>query len=119
MKSIVIWIWCLPQMLLGLIVKLITRAKRREGYYVYNLKCSAALGEYIFISRNSVCNERILKHEQGHAKQSRLLGWLYLFVIGLPSLIWNVCFRTYRRKHNKSYYTFYTERWADKLGGVQ
>ena len=60
-----------------------------------------------------------LAHEYGHTIQSHKLGPLYLFVIGAPSLIWAGCFEKYRIKHNKSYYSFFTERWADKLGGVK
>ena len=58
-------------------------------------------------------------HEFGHTLQSQKLGWLYLFIIGIPSIIWAGCFEGYRKKHNISYYTFYTEQWADRLGGVK
>lgn len=52
----------------------------------------------------------------GHAKQSRLLGPLYLIVIGLPSILWAGIHGKVAPR--KSYYWFYTERWADRLGGV-
>lgn len=58
-----------------------------------------------------------IKHEYGHTRQSKYLGPFYLLVIGLPSLLWASCGKEYRQKHNKSYYSFYTERWANKLGG--
>lgn len=54
-------------------------------------------------------------HEYGHVKQSRILGPLYLFVIGIPSLLWACWYRKHKRG---SYYAFYTEKWADRLGGV-
>lgn len=60
--------------------------------------------------------ENYIKHEYGHTIQSKYLGPLYLIVIGLPSLIWAGCFKNYRKKNNVSYYDFYTESWADKLG---
>ena len=59
------------------------------------------------------------KHEYGHYQQSLRLGWLWIFVIGIPSLIWAGCFQKYRRKNKISYYSFYTEKWANKLGGVE
>ena len=64
-------------------------------------------------------HSKYLAHEYGHTVQSRKLGPLYLIVVGLPSLIWAGCFDKYREKHGISYYSFFTERWADKLGGVE
>lgn len=46
-----------------------------------------------------------------------LLGLLYLLVIGLPSLLWAWLHRYIAP--DKSYYWFYTERWADLLGRVK
>ena len=60
-----------------------------------------------------------IAHEYGHTIQSKKLGPLYLLVIGLPSLIWAGCFDKYRQKRGVSYYSFYSEKWADKLGGVE
>ena len=68
--------------------------------------------------RNSKWHHDYLMHEYGHTIQSQKLGPVYLLVIGLPSLIWAGCFEKYRIKHKKSYYGFYTEKWADKLGGI-
>lgn len=135
MKKILIeiiqWSWCLPQTLVGLIVKWIYKGKKEfycttdnKGYYEYtayiSYKMSGAisLGKYIILGRYSN-NYNTYKHEYGHQKQSFILGWLYLIVIGLPSLIWCTCFGKYRTKHNISYYSFYTEKWANKLGGVE
>lgn len=61
---------------------------------------------------------RMLVHEYGHTLQSLLLGPLYLIVIGLPSLMWfsvPICVK-YRKKNGISYFSFYTERWADRMG---
>ena len=69
-----------------------------------------SLGEYIFLNNNRVAS---IKHEYGHSIQSKYLGPLYLLVIGIPSLIWAIF-----GKRGDAYYAFYTERWADKLGGV-
>ena len=77
---------------------------------------SVSLGMFIFV--NNITDIKTIKHEYGHCRQSNYLGWLYLIIIGLPSIIWAGCFERYRKKHNISYYAFYTERWANKLGGV-
>ena len=57
-------------------------------------------------------------HEYGHSIQSKILGPLYLLVIGLPSIIWAGLFEKYRNKHKISYYSFFTEKWANKLVGL-
>ena len=119
MFKTLLWVWCFPQMLIGLLVKAFTKAKIHGDHYRYGLSMgSVSLGEYIFLCPSQWSNEEILKHEKGHTAQSRILGWLYLPVVGIPSVVWKVCFKKYRKKHNVSYYAFYTESWADKLGGV-
>lgn len=55
--------------------------------------------------------ERLLVHEFGHTFQSLLLGPLYFLIIGLPSVIWGMV-----KKENQSYFSFYTESWANYLG---
>ena len=119
-RSIFVWLWCFPQMLTGLILRLVTRARKVGDHYEYNIKNgSISLGEYIFLCPSHYGDAEVLKHEKGHTKQSYMLGWLYMFVIALPSMIWCGCFEGYRKKHNVSYYDFYTEKWANKLGGVK
>ena len=114
-----LWVWCFPQMLLGFLVKLFTKARNVDEHYEYSiLSGSVTLGEYIFLCPAHSNDKTVLRHERGHVLQSRILGWLYLIVIGIPSVIWAGCFKRYRKRHNVSYYAFYTERWADKLGGV-
>jgi hypothetical protein len=88
-----------------------------------------SLGSHIFLPRagflyydpekETEWQQNYIKHEYGHSVQSAYLGPLYLFVIGIPSLIWAGFFDNWREKHNKSYYWFYTESWADKLGGAK
>ena len=56
------------------------------------------------------------KHEWGHTRQSLLLGPLYLPLVGLPSLLWATWWTPLR---STSYFRFFTERWADRLGGVR
>jgi hypothetical protein len=120
MRNIILWTWCFPQMLLGCLVKLFTRARKVGDHYEYNIESgSVSLGKYIFLCPSHWNNEIVYCHECGHQKQSMMLGWLYLIVIGIPSIIWAGCFKRFRKKYNISYYTFFTESWADRLGGVK
>ena len=114
-------LWELPQNILGFIVKSICRTQLYTAYkdatvYYWKIDGGLSLGKYIFLPCDPVLDHYLLKHEYGHTLQSKRLGWLYLLVIGLPSLIWASCFRKYRAKTGKSYYSFYTESWANKLG---
>lgn len=121
MMKVLAWIWCFPQELMGLVVRVVTRARyQMRGYYEYGVKCgSLSLGTYVFLCPSHWGSERVLAHERGHVKQSWRLGWLYLLVVGLPSIIWAGCFRKWREERGVSYYAFWTERWADELGGVK
>lgn len=135
MKRIILYIWQLPQTLVGLAVLLWallterislrvhpTFAKGQEFIYVYGLPSAVSFGELVFLNNIYESLTGIAEHhEYGHSRQSRLLGPLYLLVIGLPSLSWNIYYRLSGRSKSdpKGYYRFYTEKWADKLGGVQ
>lgn len=115
-------IWQLPQNLLGRVIKKIVKAEYRCNYkdavvYSCGLRNGLSLGKYIFVPHKA--DEDYIKHEYGHTVQSKYLGWFYLLAIGLPSAIWSGCCKAYRKKYNVSYYDFYTEKWADKLGGVE
>ena len=121
-------LWQLPQNLVGLLIKIICKASLYTTYkdakvYTWKLRSGISLGQFIFLpyKDESVDNfyvQQNIKHEYGHCVQSKYLGLLYLLVIGLPSLIWAQCFEGYRKKNNISYYSFYTEKSADKLGCV-
>lgn len=119
MKKATTWFWCFPQNLLGFCLVLFTKARKAGDHYEYDLKSgSISLGDYIFLCPQHWNDETVLSHEKGHQMQSHKLGWFYLLVIGIPSIIWASCFEEYRKKHNVSYFDFYTEKWADRLGGV-
>lgn len=126
------WIWQLPQNLCGLVYKYISKNNRKERIentainklgveaYVKNPGGSISLGNYIFISEISKKDRNTIYHECGHCKQSRILGPLYLIVIGIPSLTWATLHRYIPYLYWKySYYSFYTEKWADKLMHVK
>ena len=121
-------LWQFPQNILGLIIKKVSKHTFCIGYKDATVHCwkhsrGLSLGKYIFIpyeesDLKTKAAQRCIKHEYGHTMQSKYLGVFYLLIIGLPSAIWSVCFEAYRLKTGKSYYEFYTESWADILGGV-
>ena len=120
--AILLYLWQLPQNLLGLLFYAWLRPEDVydiDGVklcYATRMRGGISLGRYIFI-RSGIkdLSGNYAKHELGHSRQSRMLGWFYLFVIGIPSLIWAAWWTPDR---NRSYYSFYTEAWADRLGGV-
>ena len=59
----------------------------------------------------------MIAHEYGHTRQSLKLGVLYLVVIGLPSFMWAVM-KGLGLFSNIDYFSFYTEKWAEKEGSV-
>lgn len=63
--------------------------------------------------------ERILRHEYGHSIQSMILGPVYLVAVGLPSILWCrvPALGHSWRSGKRSYYSFITERSADRFGG--
>lgn len=117
MKKLLRYIWQLPQNLAGLIVALLTGARLdSNGHYYWQLHSGLSLGHYVFINREA--SIETIKHEEGHQMQSMLLGWFYLPVIGIPSLAW-ACLKGIGMFKNTSYYSFYTEKWADELAGIR
>ena len=131
MKKVLLWLWQLPQNILGLLVILFTNAKYNDISYdkLENFwwakrgkRFGVSLGEYIIFGPGPVSHDS-LKHEQGHRKQSRMLGPLYLLLIGLPSFTGNIYDRIAHRNWSYLarvawYYKQPWEAWADKLGGV-
>ena len=117
-----LWLWQLPQNLLGLMLVKVLRPEDcydLDGVklcYASRMRGGISLGRYVIVrSYLKDYKGNTEKHEFGHCRQSRLLGPLYLLVVGLPSLLWAAWWNSSR---NRDYYSFYTERWADKLGGV-
>ena len=120
------WIWEFPQHLLGLILIKIYDVEYKETYkgsdiYVGEFPGGISLGTYILMSESSFKDKRnrVKKHEYGHSKQSLYLGWLYLPVVGACSGLHALTYKWRIRKGwIKSYYDYWTEKWADKLGKV-
>ena len=112
------YLWQLPQNLLGLLLRLVYKGEDSiyEDAVVrrsIRMKGGISLGQYIIIEADA--DIKTLWHEYGHCRQSKMLGWFYLIVVGLPSLIW----AGIRRYTRRSYYWFYTEKWADRLAGIE
>ncbi len=118
------FIWQLPQIVAAFIYFLyldcrgqILETHTYRGVIVFikrNCYGSVTLGDHIFLS--PLATDLTLKHEWGHTRQSLILGPLYLIIIGIPSIIWAAIHK--KIAPNKDYDDFYTEAWANKLGGV-
>lgn len=94
--------------------------KYKEAYVVHVPGRWGAISLSRFIFADDVYyRSDMVKHEYGHTMQSKRLWILYLPVIGIPSLVWNRLFKNYRIRNQKSYYAFYTESWANRLGGFE
>lgn len=121
LKQIILWFWQLPQHLLGLALYLIYLPVPNKGVFITEeISAGISLGEIVILPK---FDETDAKHEHGHTIQSRILGPLYLFVIGIPSLCGNLIDRFFHKgwpakKRNKWYFSLPWEKWADKLGGV-
>ena len=136
------WTWGMPQTLIGAGVYLkhmndphydyrgarVTEWDRRDGL---------SLGKFVFVpardntddgvgedtgmgisSGDGAYDRFLLDHEYGHTIQSIILGPSYLFLVGLPSMIWNRAgyFARKRAKTGRSYYSAVFERTASQLG---
>lgn len=121
MKNILMYIWQLPQHIVGLILLLFIKGEVKHkfngiNYYFYDpFPGGISLGNYMIIGETW---SQTIKHEYGHSIQSRMLGPLYLFIVGIPSLIWAWLYGPIIKPTKNGYYKFYTEKWADKLGKV-
>ena len=134
-KEIALWIWQLPQNIVGLVVlaimgheKVLTAENGNKVYFSAHMPGGISLGKYSIISkyyiRSHMTDKAILDldvtgHEAlGHGTQSRYLGPLYLPVVGLQSIIWAGLYGSVIPYTANGYYKFWTEKWADKLGGI-
>jgi hypothetical protein len=122
--------WGFPQTGIGafmwVILALSGRSHRRyrsATVTLWHQGAGLSLGPFIFIpegygiGQGGYAQRRLLAHEYGHTVQSLLLGPLYLPLIVIPSLVWAGIPALARRRHEQgtSYYSFYTERWANVL----
>ena len=128
--------WGCIQSLLGLLNYLLHIKDRHYFYHgavitEWNDKSSVSLGMFVFVTKepyfyNKLKKEytieelshRLLVHEYGHTIQSLILGPLYLIVMGIPSTLWGFLpsLNKKRKKEGISYFSFFTEKWANYLG---
>jgi hypothetical protein len=114
MKNKLLFLWELPQNILGLILLIFYNSKieKHDGRYFifdYRFNGGMSLGHFIFCRYK---NEELMSHEWGHTYQSRWLGPLYLIIIGLPSITWSFIYDYF----TENYDAFIIEKWATNLG---
>lgn len=120
---IILFIWQLPQNLVALCMMPFLGKLKLISYKNYNycfegekMNGGISLGSFCFLSPYSATKQTTIAHEQdGHVKQSHILGWLYLIIIGIPSITW--C-GNYRKWGYNNYYSFYTEHWANECANL-
>ncbi len=118
MIQLLLWLWQMPQNILGEILAFCYGGSTsfcRTGKYNRvavvssdRMRGGISLGNVVILP--VFFSQKTLRHELGHCRQSLYLGWLYLVVVGLPSIV-------HAALHRKGdYYHFWTERWANRLG---
>lgn len=116
-------LWELPQNVLGALTFVSERARgrvvhveREDGRFVVETEGTAiSLGHVVFWSRRSS------RWHDLDAVQSKMLGPLYLPIVGVPSTaraIYAFAYREVTGRKWTRYYDGFPERWADRLGGV-
>lgn len=123
-RNLILFIWQLPQHIVALIYfgYLVMMCKDLGVDSRYKqaivipcvMRGAVTLGNYVFVGLNSEYKETV-KHELGHTIQSKILGPLYLIVIGIPSITYCGLRRLFPSLRKKNYYNFYTEKWANNL----
>lgn len=114
-----LFIWQLPQNLIAILMlpflgKLELIACRNYAFCFIGEKMQGgiSLGSFVYVSKSLSKYETHIAHElDGHTVDSKYFGPLYLFIIGIPSICWAGLRNT---KKHPNYYTFYTEKWANK-----
>lgn len=131
--NLLLWLWQFPQNLCGIIYRSISKDNRittvenedsrsvDAKVYLQKSLGGVTLGQYIFINQDYTDKDIIIKHECGHVLQSKYLGPLYLIIIGIPSIL-HAALNNYIgccwKNGEYNYYHFPTERWANKLMGI-
>lgn len=116
----ILMLWQVLQNIVGLCYLPIAKVSFKEkvgDVYVFETDSrngSVSLGNLVFISKYTSNYNKTLTHELGHTLQSKVLGPFYLFVIGIPSILWASLRRICRPLRKIDYYWFYTEAWANK-----
>lgn len=134
LRHAALFVWELPQNVLGaidlaasLVLRRVERVRwERERVFVKVRGAGAvSLGLFVFWSDDDTPYVRITdankEHEYGHSLQSRLLGPLYLPLVGVPSscrVVYAVGYRAVTGRRWDGYFRGYPEDWADRLANV-
>lgn len=123
-RNLILFIWQLPQHIVALIYfgYLVMMCKdlgidsryKQATVIPCIMRGAVTLGKYVFVGLNSEYRKTV-KHELEHTIQSKILGPLYLIVIGIPSITYCGLRRIFSSLRKKNYYNFYTEKWANNL----
>ena len=123
-RNLILFIWQLPQHIIALIYfgYLVMMCKDLGVDSRYKqaivipcvMRGAVTLGCYVFVGLNSEYRKTV-KHELGHTIQSKILGPLYLIVIGIPSITYCGLRRLFPSLRKKNYYNFFSEKSADYL----
>jgi hypothetical protein len=134
-RHIALALWELPQSALGALNLALHGVRRRvervvvdRGRVMIELReggAGVSLGAFVFWTRHDnpfvPVGPENRDHEYGHSIQSRLLGPMYLPLVGVPSVarvIYATAHRAITGRRWAHYYDGYPERWADRLGSV-
>lgn len=130
--NIILIPWQLPQIIVGLIILSVLKAKGKLTT-VFDYKTSwvfwhndptytgVSLGPIIILNERNYKDSdlKTVKHEYGHCIQSFILGSIYLLIIGFVSLVINnLLWKVFYPVLPYFYYSHFPELWADQLGGV-
>ena len=123
-RNLILFIWQLPQHIIALIYfgYLVMMCKdlgidsryKQATVIPCIMRGAVTLGNYVFVVLPSEYRKTV-KDELGHTIQSKILGPLYLIVIGIPSITYCGLRRLFPSLRKKNYYDFYTEKWANNL----
>ena len=123
-RNLILFIWQLPQHIVALIYfgYLVMMCKdlgvdsryKQATVIPCIMRGAVTLGDYVFVGLNSEYRKTV-KHELGHTIQSKILGPLYLIVIGIPSITYCGLRRLFPSLRKKNYYDFFTEKSANYL----
>jgi hypothetical protein len=134
LKEVAKYIWQLPQNLLGLLLIAIYQPNRKhvldngvEIHYSVDMNGGISLGKYAIVHslhyrqklEDSLKRDTVRHEAIGHTKQSLILGPLYLPIVGLQSICWAGLYGSVIKPTTNGYYKFWTEKWADKIAGVE
>ena len=125
MKKMLLYFHQFPQNLLGVLALNYYRPTRMyeledgtEIYYSSRISGGLTLGRHVFVAAThfrhnvnlSLLRDTVRHNAIGHAKQSRILGWLYL-----PAVLGSLAVG---KILGKKKYEFGMEKWADKIANV-